>query len=277
MKPALIFDCDGVLGDTELGGHLPAFNQMWAELGVPWQWSVEEYARKRKIGGGKERMASLFEDPKFLEVFHPPASERERNLLLAGWHERKTTIYKRLIQAGAIPPRPGIKRLAEEALDCGWALAVASTSAIESVEAMLRRAVGQETAARFALILAGDVVARKKPAPDIYVLAAERLAITPENCVAIEDSCNGLTAAVGAGLKCVVTVTPCTRNEDLSSADLVLTCLGDPGGKTCDVLANRSTARPGACFSVADLEAVLAARRPVPAHPHRDVIVCGSG
>ena len=52
--PALIFDCDGVLADTEQYGHLPAFNQTFAEFGVPVQWSVEEYAEKVKIGGGKE-------------------------------------------------------------------------------------------------------------------------------------------------------------------------------------------------------------------------------
>ena len=54
MDRALIFDCDGVLGDTELYGHLPAFNQMWKKLGVPWQWSTEQYGEKLKIGGGED-------------------------------------------------------------------------------------------------------------------------------------------------------------------------------------------------------------------------------
>jgi len=260
MSKALIFDCDGVLGDTELRGHLPAFNQMWAEMGVPWQWSVEEYPPKQKIGGGKERMASLFQDPNFLEVFTPPASEQERHKLLALWHGRKTSIYKRLILAGRIPPRPGVKRLAEEALDCGWRLAVASTSAQESVEAMLCHTVGKKTAARFALVLAGDVVKAKKPAPDIYLLAAARLGIGPENCVAIEDSHNGLTAAMCAGMKCVVTATGCTRGEDFSCANIVLTSLGEPGGERCEVLANRSSARPKDFFTVGDLDHVLAAQ-----------------
>lgn len=259
MNKALIFDCDGVLGDTELRGHLPAFNQMWAELEVPWQWSEEEYARKQKIGGGKERMTSLFCDPEFLAVFRPPASEQERNDLIALWHHRKTSIYKSMITAGRIPPRPGIKRLAEEALASGWKLAVASTSAQASVEAMLSRAVGQETAARFSAVLAGDAVKTKKPAPDIYSLTAARLGISPTNCVAIEDSNNGLAAAVSAGMKCVVTVTDCTRYEDFSRADIVLTCLGDPGAETCRILANRSNSRPGSCFGVGDLEKVLIA------------------
>jgi len=259
MSKALIFDCDGVLGDTELHGHLPAFNQMWAELGVPWQWPAQEYVRKQKIGGGKERMASLFQDTEFLKVFPPSANEAERNWLIEAWHQRKTDIYKRMIREGRIPARSGVKRLAEEALDCGWTLAVASTSTHESVEAMLVHAVGDETAARFSLVLAGDVVAAKKPAPDIYLLAAARLGLRPECCVAIEDSNNGVRAVVSAGIKCVVTVTDVTRNEDFSRADLVLTCLGDPGGESLGVLANRSNARPVNYFTAADLENMLAA------------------
>lgn len=258
MSKALIYDCDGVLGDTEQFGHLVAFNQMWREFGVPWQWSVEEYGRKLKIGGGKERMASLFTEPEFLKVFTPPATEEGRKELIAAWHKRKTAIQQEIVNSGRIPPRSGVKRLAEEALAAGWLLAVASTSAQASVEAMLRRAMGEETAARFSLVLAGDVVKAKKPAPDIYLLAAERLGVKPAECVVIEDSNNGVVAAATAGMKCVVTVSGYTREEDFSQAAIVLSCLGDPGGEVCEVLENRSAARPGAWFTVRDLEAVLA-------------------
>jgi len=257
MRKGLIFDCDGVLGDTEQYGHLVAFNQMWREFGVPWQWSVEEYGRKLKIGGGKERMASLFSEPEFLKVFTPPPTEEGRKELIAAWHKRKTAIYQEIVNSGRIPPRSGVKRLAEEALAAGWMLAVASTSAQPSVEAMLRRAMGEKTAARFSLVLAGDVVRAKKPAPDIYLLAAERLGVSPADCVVIEDSNNGVVSAVAAGMKCVVTVSGYTREEDLSQAAIVLTCLGDPGGEVCEVLANRSAARPGTCFTVGELESVL--------------------
>lgn len=258
MRRALTFDCDGVLGDTEQHGHLPAFNQMWAELGVPWQWSVEEYGRKLKIGGGKERMRSLFAEPEFLEVFTPPATEPERDALIAVWHQRKSAIYKEIVNSGRIPPRPGVKRLAEAALDRGWLLAVASTSAQESVEAVLRRAMGEATAARFSLVLAGDVVKAKKPAPDIYLLAARQMGVAVADCVVIEDSHNGVVAAASAGMKCVVTVSGYTRQEDFAQAEIVLDCLGDPGGERCHVLANRSAARPGGWFTVADLEAIPA-------------------
>jgi len=257
VSKVLIYDCDGVLGDTEQYGHLVAFNQMWRELGVPWQWSVEEYGRKLKIGGGKERMASLFSEPEFLKVFTPPATEEGRKELIAAWHKRKTAIHQEIVNSGRIPPRSGVKRLAEEALEAGWLLAVASTSAQASVEAMLRRAMGEETAGRFSLVLAGDVVKAKKPAPDIYLLAAERLGVRPADCVVIEDSNNGVVSAVAAGMKCVVTVSGYTREEDFSQAAIVLTCLGDPGGEVCEVLASRSATRPGTCFTVGELESLL--------------------
>jgi HAD superfamily hydrolase (TIGR01509 family) len=258
VSKVLIFDCDGVLADTEQYGHLPAFNQMWRELGVPWQWSVEEYGRKLKIGGGKERMGSLFAEPAFLQAFTPPADPRERQDMVASWHKRKSAIYQQMVRSGEIPPRPGVKRLAEEALGQGWILAVASTSTRESVDAVLRRAMGEATAARFALVLAGDVVKAKKPAPDIYLLAAERLGVRPAECVVVEDSNNGVESAAAAAMKCVVTVSGYTREEDFSKAAIVLTCLGDLGAERCEVLANRSAARPDAYFTAADLEGVLA-------------------
>jgi HAD superfamily hydrolase (TIGR01509 family) len=257
VSKVLIYDCDGVLGDTEQDGHLPAFNRMWRELGVPWQWSAEEYGRKLKIGGGKERMSSLFKDADFLNVFTPPADEQGRKDLVASWHKRKSAIYQEMIRDGAIPPRSGVKRLSEEALSRGWTLAVASTSALDSVNAVLRRAMGEATADRFSLVLAGDVVKAKKPAPDIYLLAAEKLGVSPADCVVVEDSQNGLEAATAARMKCVVTVSGYTREEDFSTAQIVLSCLGDPDGEVSEVLANHSKARPGPYFTVDDLEAVL--------------------
>ena len=116
---------------------------MWLKLGVPWQWSPEQYAEKLKIGGGKERMASLFQEQEFRKVFAVPESEEERKALVTRWHKEKTAIYQQIISSGAIQPRSGIKRLAEAALSAGWKLAVASTSAKPSVEAVLIHAVGE--------------------------------------------------------------------------------------------------------------------------------------
>jgi HAD superfamily hydrolase (TIGR01509 family) len=212
--PALIFDCDGVLADTERDGHRPAFNQAFAEAGLDVVWDEEEYGRRLKIGGGKERIASLFDDP-----------DGHRDEILA-LHKRKTAIYKEIVRSGALPARPGIARVVDEAIAAGWTLAVASTSAEESVRAVLEHAVGAGNAARFA-VFAGDIVPAKKPDPAIYRLAIEELGIAPEDAIVIEDSRNGLVAAVGAGLRCVVTLSSYTVDEDMSEAVLVVPSLAD--------------------------------------------------
>lgn len=261
MTKVLIFDCDGVLGDTERDGHLVAFNRMWREQGVNWQWSLEQYAEKVKIGGGKERMFSLGGDDDFRAVYDVPASEEEWWETVAAWHKRKSAIYKELIASGAIPGRPGVRRLAEAALDDGWTLVVCSTSALPSVEAVLHHVMGDETAARFAGVFAGDMVNAKKPAPDIYNLAVDRLNLDPADCVVVEDSRNGLLAAVAAGMTCIVTFNQLTQHEDFGEAAIVLSSLGDPGGEPTVVVANRTCADPQGYFSLADLEQVLQSRQ----------------
>ena len=261
MTRALIFDCDGVLADTERDGHLAAFNQMWREQGVNWQWSLAQYAEKVKIGGGKERMASLGRDDDFRAVVPVPESAEEWGGIVAGWHKRKSEIYKELVAAGALPGRPGVKRLAEAALAQGWTLVVCSTSALSSVQAVLDHVMGKKTASQFAGVFAGDVVKAKKPAPDIYNLAADKLNLDPANCVVVEDSRNGLLAAVAAGMTCIVTYNELTKEEDFSEAAMVLSCLGDPAGEQAIVRENRTDARPAGSLSVADLEEVLASRK----------------
>lgn len=252
---ALILDCDGVLSDTERYGHLPAFNQTFAEAGLPVRWSEDEYAEKLRIGGGKERMAGLL-TPEFVAANGLPADPEGQRELLARWHRRKTALYTGLVAAGRLPARPGVTRIIGEALDAGWTLAVASTSAEPSVRAVLEH-VAPERAGEFAAVLAGDVVPRKKPAPDVYELALERLGASPQEALVVEDSRNGLEAATGAGLRCVVTVSGYTADEDFTEAVLVVSSLGDPDGEHTRVLANRSRAAPGDWVTVRDLEACL--------------------
>ena len=254
----LIFDCDGVLADTERTGHLPAFNATFAEFGVPVTWSEEEYGRLLSIGGGKERMATLF-TPERIGSRLLPADPAEQADLLGRWHRRKTEIYTDMVAAGRLPARPGIARIIREALDAGWRLAVCSTSAEASVRAILEHVAGAAQAARFALVLAGDVVPRKKPAPDIYRLALERLGAAPSETLVIEDSRNGLLAAVGAGLRCVITVNGYTADEDASEAVLVVSSLGDPGDERTEVLGNRTARAVGDWVTLADLDACLRA------------------
>lgn len=254
---AIVFDCDGVLADTERDGHRLAFNQAFRELGIPIGWSEETYRDKLQIAGGKERMASEL-TPAFALANGLATDADGQAELLAGWHRRKTEIYTEMVAAGALPTRPGITRIITEAQDAGWQLGVASTSAEPSVRAILAQAIGRERAGRFDLVLAGDVVARKKPAPDIYLLALERLGLTPAEVLVVEDSRNGLVAATEAGLRCVMTVNGYTEDEDSSEAILVVSTLGDPGGERSRVIANRSAARPADYITLADLERCLA-------------------
>jgi HAD superfamily hydrolase (TIGR01509 family) len=254
---ALVFDCDGVLADTERHGHLPAFNQTFREFGLPVEWSVEEYGRRLKIGGGKERMASLL-TPEFVAAAGLPTDPEAQAAEIAKWHKRKTAIYTEMVAEGKLPPRPGIRRIISAAQDAGWKLGVASTSAEASVRAILEYAVGKERADRFDLFLAGDCVPKKKPAPDIYLLSIETLGVDPAEILVIEDSRNGLESADAASLRCLVTVNGYTEKEDFSEAVLVVSSLGDPDGEPMTVIANRSAARPGAFVTLADLEACLA-------------------
>ncbi len=252
---ALIFDCDGVLADTERDGHRPAFNRTFEEFGLPAHWSVEGYGAALRIGGGKERMASLL-TPEFVAEAGLPADRESQLAEIAKWHKRKTELYVEMVRAGTLPPRPGIARIVAEARDAGWQLAVCSTSAEASVRAILENAVGIEAAGGF-VVLAGDAVAAKKPAPDIYLLALERLNAVSSECVVVEDSRNGLLAAVGAGLTTAVTVNGYTCEQDFSEASLVVSSLGDPGAEKTEVLANRTPARPGAYITLGDLGACL--------------------
>ena len=257
MVTSLIFDCDGVLADTERFGHLPAFNLTFEEFGLPVRWSEEEYGRKLKIAGGKERMTSMLSEDFVREAGLPTDPEGQREAV-AQWHKRKTELYTQMVAGGQMPGRPGIARIVNEALDTGWNLAVASTSSEASVRAVLEHVAGPAQAARFT-VLAGDVVEKKKPAPDIYELAVSRLGADPADTLVIEDSRNGLLAAVGAGLACVVTVSSYTGGEDFSEAVLVVSSLGDPDGVQSTVLANRGAAHPGGYIDVKDLEACLEA------------------
>lgn len=168
----------------------------------------------------------------------------------------ETAIYKEIISSGAIPPRSGVKRISEAALAAGWKVAVASTSAKPSVEAVLIHAVGEESAKRFS-VLAGDIVPAKKPAPDIYLLAVKTIGIAPEGCVAVEDSRNGLLSAHSAGLKVLVTTSSFTVSENFTEARLVVSALGDPGGERSHVVENRTGRAIGDYVTSEDVAAIL--------------------
>ena len=252
--PALIFDCDGVLADTERDGHLPAFNAAFAEAGLPVVWSESDYAEKLKIGGGKERIASVFTPE--LDATIGVSTEVERADWIKQLHLRKTALFTERVAEGLLPGRPGIRRIIADALVAGWTVAVASTSAEPSVRAVLRHVAGDASYDQVH-VFAGDIVRAKKPAPDIYLKVLEDLRLDPDECAVVEDSGIGVAAATAAGLTTVVTVSSFTAEDDFTGAALILSDLGDPDAPPT-VIASPAGITPAGHLTLADLTALIA-------------------
>lgn len=220
---ALIFDVDGTLADTERDGHRPAFNAAFAEHGLEWYWDEALYGELLTVTGGKERICYYVES--FLAEERRPLDVQA---LAVDLHRTKTKHYAELVSKGVLPLRPGVRRLLDEARAAGLRLAIATTTNPENVTALLRYSLGEGAEAWFEVIAAGDVVPAKKPAADIYVWALNALELRPDECLAFEDSGNGLLASRGAGIPTIVTVNGYTRNDTFNGALAVLSDLGEP-------------------------------------------------
>ncbi|PSR96745.1 Haloacid dehalogenase-like hydrolase domain-containing protein [Actinidia chinensis var. chinensis] len=232
LPSALLFDCDGVLVDTEKDGHRISFNDTFAEKELRTTWDVDLYGELLKIGGGKERMTAYFNKTGWPEK--APKSEEERKQFIASLHKRKTELFMALIEKKLLPLRPGVAKLIDQALSKGVKVAVCSTSNEKAVSAIVSCLLGPDRAEKIR-IFAGDVVPRKKPDPAIYVLAATTLGVEPSSCVVVEDSAIGLAAAKAAGMKCIVTKSGYTAEEDFVNADAVFDCIGDPPEERFDL------------------------------------------
>jgi HAD superfamily hydrolase (TIGR01509 family) len=253
---ALIFDVDGTLADTE-EVHRQAFNLAFGACRLDWIWNAPLYAQLLQVTGGKERIAS------YIEQLHLPATDRSfLTDLIPEIHRAKTRLYKELIQVGHVRPRAGVRRLLMEARDAGIRVALATTTSPENIEPLITAGFGRQALHWFDAIAAGDVVAHKKPAPDIYNVALKSLGLDPSRAIAVEDSAIGVASAKAAGLFTVATPSLWTHNQDFTAADLLLSSLGDPA----EPLAPADEQRLGAKFlSIERLAALHAAAIAQPA------------
>ncbi|WP_319379682.1 HAD family hydrolase [Thiomicrorhabdus sp.] len=220
---ALLFDVDGTLADTERDGHRPAFNMAFEAAGLDWNWDEALYGELLAVTGGKERIKYYLEN--FNTTFEKPQDFEE---FVKGLHASKTEFYKQLMAEGKIPLRPGVERLINEARDRQMRMAVVTTTTPANVTALLTNTLGADSESWFEVIAAGDIVPAKKPAPDIYFWAMEKMNLKPEECIAFEDSDNGIKSSTAANLKTIITINEYTKDDDFSAADLVLDQMGEP-------------------------------------------------
>lgn len=212
---AIIFDVDGTMADTE-DAHRLSFNKAFAENKLDWNWDVALYDKLLKVTGGKERIKYFVAD--FLKGYDKPDNFDE---VVKHLHAVKTTHYTAMMRAGGVPLRPGIRQLINDARKAGIVLAIATTTSPENVGALLEVGLGKDWGSYFASVGCGDIVPLKKPAPDIYNWVLNEIKLPASDCIALEDSNNGLRSSLAAGIKTYITTNHYTRSQDFSGAAAV--------------------------------------------------------
>jgi beta-phosphoglucomutase-like phosphatase (HAD superfamily) len=211
---ALIFDVDGTLADTE-SVHLAAFNHAFKEMGMDWVWDVPLYTELLTISGGKERILHYWRqvNPDIKALDAQALNDRINRI-----HELKTAAYENAVNSGAVSLRPGVLKLMDEALKASLQLAIATTTSPVNIAALLRHAIGSDWRMNFTAIGDASTAPIKKPHPQVYLQMLEALQLPASQCLAFEDSSNGLRSAMAAGLATIVTPNSFTAHHDFTGA-----------------------------------------------------------
>ena len=216
---ALIFDVDGTLAETE-DVHRRAFNRAFSEFGHDWVWDVPRYKDLLKVTGGKNRIRL------YLEESHPDVLARDGlDDYIAEIHARKTALYAEIMAAGEVTLKPGVEALIREARDAGMTLAIATTTTPANIEALFHATLGANARDWFVAIGNGETSPALKPDPAVYHWVLERIGLGAADCLAIEDSGNGIRAAAAAGVPCLVVKSAFTQTGDTAGTVGVLETL----------------------------------------------------
>ena len=215
---AVLFDVDGTLSETERYGHLVAMNEAFKTVGLDWQWSAELYGELLKVTGSTERLGH------YVKTYQPEYEHINEDVdeLIAEIVQHKNANYKRIAESGEIPLRPGVERVLREVHDSDIRMAIATTTTPQNVDALLLGNIGGDVLDWFEVIAAGNIVPDKKPAPDIYTYALEKMNLKPEECLALEDSENGVRSALAAGIPVLVIESEYSTGHDLTGAQLIV-------------------------------------------------------
>ena len=231
---AVIFDVDGTLAETERDGHRVAFNKAFKEHQLDWYWNEALYGELLAVTGGKERIKYYLSD------FHTDFEfAGDRTELIKELHASKTKHYIALLENKAIELRPGVLRLINELRSSDLRMAIATTTTPQNVTALINSTLGEHALEWFDYIAAGDIVPAKKPAPDIFTHCLEKLDLDAGECIAFEDSGNGVKSSVSAGIKTIVTLNDYTKGDDFSGAVSVFNHLGETD-LPCEYIAGKN-------------------------------------
>jgi HAD superfamily hydrolase (TIGR01509 family) len=225
MLRAILWDVDGTLAETERDGHLVAFNQAFEALGVPWRWSESRYGELLAVAGGRERLVhDLLSQPQ------APTGDAQRAAFVDRIHRLKNELYARIVATGALPLRAGVAELFEECAAAGVRMAIVTTTSSANVAALLAARLGSDWRAKFAAVMCAEQAPRKKPDPQVYVLALQSLRLRPEETLAIEDSPAGVAAARTAQVSVVVARSSYFARVEVAGALAVGASLGSGAG-----------------------------------------------